>query len=288
MTLSAYDFAATSRLLETGNGNIHCHEAGTGPALLLLHGSGPGVTAWANYENNLPVFASEFRCVVPDFPGYGKSEPREGMPIEVCIDAVVELMDALGIDRAHIIGNSLGGLVGSHIAARLPQRVGRFVSIGGIGLNVFSAFPAEGLNLLTEFIEDPPRERVEQWLRSMVYDQSMVTDELIEQRYSRAMEPVTFASTKQLYAREAINGLARFREGPGAIATIEHLAQIQAPTLITWGRDDRVTPMDIGLLPMRIIPDAELHVFPRCGHWAMIEKKHAFETLVMSFLTRDA
>ena len=105
-------------------------------------------------------------------------------------------------------------------------------------------------------------------------------------RFSQATEPVTFASTQQLYARAAIDGLAQFREGPGSIATIEHLAKIQAPTLITWGRDDRVSPMDIGLIPMRVIPNAELHVFPKCGHWAMIEKKEAFESLVLSFLTR--
>lgn len=284
--MTAYDFDATSKLLESDKGTIHYHEAGEGPALILLHGSGPGVTAWANYQNNLPIFAKEFRCIVPDFPGYGKSEPREGMPVDVCVDAIIELMDALGVASAHIIGNSLGGIVGSHIAARHPEKVGRFVTIGGIGLNVFTPFPGEGLNLLTEFVEDPTRERVEQWLRSMVYDQSMVTDELIDMRFEQAVEPVTFASTKQLYAREAINGLAQFRESVGSIATIEHLAKITAPTLITWGRDDRVSPMDIGLIPMRIIPNAELHVFPKCGHWAMIEKKHEFETLVMSFLTR--
>ena len=285
--MTTYDFAATSNTLASEKGDIHYHEAGEGPALLLLHGSGPGVTAWANYENNLPVFAQGFRCLVPDFPGYGKSDARDGMPIEVCIEAVVELMDDQGIERAHIIGNSLGGIVASHIAARMPDRVHRLVSIGGIGFNLFSAFPGEGLNLLTAFVEDPTRERVEQWLRSMVYDQAMVTDQLIDKRFEQAVEPKTFASTQQLYARTAINGMAQFREGPGAISTIEHLASIQAPTLLTWGRDDRVSPMDIGLIPMRIIPNCELHVFPRCGHWAMIEKKHEFETLVMSFLQRE-
>ncbi len=284
--MSAYNFSTTGKVLDTVNGRIHYHEAGEGPALLLLHGSGPGVTAWANYQNNLPVFAREFHCILPDFPGYGKSEAREGLPVETCIDAIVELMDALGIERAHIIGNSLGGIVGSHIAARMPGRVSRFITIGGIGLNLFSAFPGEGLNLLTEFVEDPTRERVEQWLRSMVYDQSLVTDELIDTRFEQAIEPVTFASTRRLYSREAITGIAGFREGMGAVTTIEHLANIQAPTLIVWGRDDRVSPMDIGLIPMRIIPDAELHIFPRCGHWAMIEKKHEFESLTMSFLAR--
>jgi len=284
--MTDYEFDLTSKFLDTGKGKIHYHEVGEGPTLLLLHGSGPGVTARANYQSNLPVFATEFRCVLPDFPGYGKSEPRDGGPVDVCVDATVELMDSLGVASSHIIGNSLGGIVGSHIAARLPERVGRFVTIGGIGLNVFSGFPGEGLNLMTEFVQEPTRGRIEQWLRSMVYDQSIVTDELIDMRLEQALEPVTFASTKQLYGRAAIHAQARFREGVGSIATIEHLAKIQAPTLVTWGRDDRVSPLDIGLIPMRIIPDAELHVFPKCGHWVMIEKKHEFETLVMSFLTR--
>lgn len=283
-----FSFEATSRVLTSEQGDIHYHEAGDGPALLLIHGSGPGVTAWANYQHNLPVFAEHYRCIALDLPGYGKSAGREGQPIEVCIAATLELMDALNIASAHIIGNSLGGLVGSHIAARSPEKVERFVTIGGVGLNLFSAFPGEGISLLTAFIEDPTRDRVKQWLSSMVYDQSLITDELVERRYTQALQPSTFAATKQLYAKEAIEALAAFREAEGSIATISHLPNVKAPTLITWGRDDRVTPLDIGLIPMRIIPNAELHVFPQCGHWAMIEKKHAFETLVIGFLGRQS
>ena len=154
------------------------------------------------------------------------------------------------------------------------------------GLNVFTPFPGEGLNLLTAFAEEPTRQRLEQWLRSMVFDQSLITDELIDMRFKQATDPVTLATTRKIYSKESIDNIAAFRRGPGAVKTIEHLTSIQAPTLMTWGRDDRVSPMDISLIPMRIIPNGELHVFPNCGHWSMIECKHQFESLVISFLTR--
>ncbi|CAA0092373.1 4,5:9,10-diseco-3-hydroxy-5,9,17-trioxoandrosta-1 (10),2-diene-4-oate hydrolase [BD1-7 clade bacterium] len=274
----------TSQFVELDHGTVHYHEAGTGPTLLLIHGSGPGVTGWANYQGNLAFFANRFRCIVVDLPGYGKSDSVGGDPVTGCVNVVVSLLDKLNIDKAHIIGNSLGGIVGSHIAAQHPQRVTSFTTIGGIGLNLFSAFPGEGLNLLTAFTEDPTRERVEVWLRSMVYDQSLVTDALIDSRFKQATEPKTLATTRELYSRESIQRITAFRQGEHATKTIEHLPSIIAPTLITWGRDDRVSPMDIALIPMRLIPNCELHVFSNCGHWAMIECKEQFESLVHGFL----
>jgi pimeloyl-ACP methyl ester carboxylesterase len=284
--MSAFTFEATSKTHAAEHGSIHYHEAGQGPDLLLIHGSGPGVSGWANFEGNLPVFAEHFRCVIIDLPGYGKSDPVDGDPIGGCVTACLTLMDALDISRTHIIGNSLGGIVGSHIAANCPERVNRFVTIGGIGVNIFSPFPAEGLNLLTEFTEDPTRERIEQWLRSMVFDQSLVTEELIESRFKRATEAVTLATSRKIYARASINAMAEAFRGEHGLQRVAHLGKIQAPTLITWGRDDRVTPMDIALLPMRIMPNAELHVFPNCGHWNMIERKEEFESVVKAFLLR--
>ncbi len=285
--MSEFSYEATSKSFAADHGTIHYHEAGSGPNLFLIHGSGPGVTGWANYEGNLPVFAEHFRCVIIDLPGYGKSDPIEGDPIGGCVTACLALMNELGMDSASIIGNSLGGIVGSQIAAHFPDRVNKFVTIGGIGMNIFSPFPGEGLNLLVEFTEDPTRERLEQWLRSMVFDPALVTEELIEQRYKQALDPVTMATSKQLYSRASINATAEMFRGENAHLRIAHLTSIKAPTLITWGRDDRVTPMDIALLPMRLIPNAELHVFPQCGHWNMIERKVEFESAVKAFLLRE-
>ncbi len=284
--MSDFSFDATSKVLADPVGDIHYHEAGEGPVLLLLHGSGPGVTGWANFENNLPVFAKYYRTFILDLPGYGKSAPVEGIPMQVCADAIIRFLDGLKIDKAHILGNSLGGMVGSMVAAQNPARVDKFVTIGGIGYNLFTAFPNEGINLLVEFIENPTRERITQWLHSMVYDRSIVTEELIDKRLKQALDPVTMATSKKLYSRAAMNAIAAMTEGPHAAATFAHLAAVQAPTLLVWGRDDRVSSMDRAFVAMRMVPNCELHVFPKCGHWAMIERKAEFEELVLGFLGR--
>ncbi|HEX4505259.1 MAG TPA: alpha/beta fold hydrolase [Alphaproteobacteria bacterium] len=280
------DHESTSRTVESDAGKQHYHEAGTGPVLLLLHGSGPGVTGWANYAANLPVFVEHFRVVILDLPGYGGSDPAEGIPMNAAANAVVAFMDAVGIETAHIIGNSFGGLVGALVAAHHPERVTRFVSIGGVGFGLFGAFPGEGINLLTEFAEDPTRERLATWLRSMVHDQSLITPDLVEERYAQAIEPVTLATTRRLYSRAGVKALAQMIQGPNAAESFAHLARIQAPTLICWGREDRVSTLDRALVPMQLIRNAELHVFPNCGHWTMIEHKTGFERLVLEFLTR--
>ena len=282
--MTELSFELTSRFLETANGRLHYHEAGSGPALLLLHGSGPGVTGWANFAGNLSLFARHFRTIILDAPGYGKSDPVDGDPVTVARDAVVALMDGLRIDRAHVIGNSYGGIVGGHLAAAHPDRVLRYITIGGVGFNITSTFPNEGLTRLVDFIENPTRDNIVAWLESMVFDKSIITDELIDIRYKAALEPVTMASSRKMYTRSALDFIAQTMTGPAVSQRIDYLGRIQAPTLITWGRDDKVSPLDGALLPMRVIPNAELHVFPRCGHWAMIECKERFETLALGFL----
>lgn len=284
--MSDFSYDTTSRVLKDPIGDIHYHEAGDGPALILIHGSGPGVTGWANFEHNLPVFAPHFRTFIVDLPGYGGSAPVAGNPMQVPPDAIIRFMDGLKLDKAHLLGNSLGGIAGSMVAAQQPARVDRFVTIGGVGYGLFNAFPNEGINRLVEFIENPTRERLVQWLHAMVYDKSIVTEELIERRMKQALDPVTYETSKKLYSRAAMDGITAMTEGPHAAATFAHLAAIQAPTLIAWGRDDRVSSMDRAFVAMRMIPNAELHVFPKCGHWAMIERKHEFESVVLGFLTR--
>ena len=284
--MKTYTADGTSKTLQTSAGILHYHEAGQGPALILLHGSGPGVTGWANFQGNLSLFAEHFRCFIIDLPGYGGSDPVTGNPMDGSADAVIRFMDELKIDKAHIIGNSLGGIIGTLIAARHPTRVDRFVTIGGIGFSIFNPFPGEGNNLLVEFAENPTRERLIQWLHSMVFDQSIVTEELIDMRFKQALDPKTLASSRLLYSRAAMKMMTQMALGPNAVQSFAHLASITAPTLITWGRDDRVSALDRALVPMRLIPNCELHVFPNCGHWAMIERKAEFESVVMAFLRR--
>ncbi|MFD9666410.1 alpha/beta fold hydrolase [Rhodococcus sp. NPDC059968] len=283
-TDSSYE--GTLKELETDLGVLRYHEAGDGPPLLLLHGSGPGVTGWRNFRGNLGVFAEHFRTFVLEFPGFGVSDDFGGHPMLTAGDAVLRFLDGLGLDEVAMLGNSMGGIVATQFAIAHPDRVGKLITIGGIGKNLFSPGPGEGINLLMEFTDEPTRERLIAWLHSMVFDPAMVTEELIEERWTQATDPETLASARKMYSRAAFEAGARAALESDATPYWAQLHKVKAPTLLTWGRDDRVSPLDMAIIPMRSIPRAELHVFPNCGHWAMIEQKTAFESAVLAFLLR--
>jgi 2-hydroxy-6-oxonona-2,4-dienedioate hydrolase len=280
------DRESTLRELPTERGVLRYHEAGSGPPLLLLHGSGPGVTGWQNYRGVLSDFAAHFRCLVLEFPGFGVSDATEGNPMATAGSAVLRLLDALQIDSAPVIGNSMGGIVAVNLAIAKPHRFTRLVTIGGVGVPIFSPAPAEGLNLLTAFVADPTRERLIEWLHAMVYDRSLVTEELVEERWALATEPEALATARAMYSREAFSARSQAAEAATAPPYWAMLHKLRAPTLLTWGRDDRVSPLDTAILPMRAIPHAELHVFPNCGHWTMFEQREAFVATVLAFLMR--
>lgn len=274
------------REIATPAGVLRYYDVGDGPTLLFLHGSGPGVTGWRNFRGILPAFASQFRCLILEFPGFGVSDDFGGHPMITAQGAVTPFLDALNVDSVDIVGNSMGGGVGINFAIHNPDRVGKLVTIGGIGTNVFSPGPSEGIRLLQEFTEDPTRQRLVDWLNSMVYDQALVTDELIEERWRLATDPETLAAARRMYGKAAFAAMMAMMRSADVPMPWALMHKVSAPTLLTWGRDDRVSPLDMALIPMRTIPNAELHVFPNCGHWAMIEAKAAFESTVLSFLTR--
>jgi pimeloyl-ACP methyl ester carboxylesterase len=274
------------REITTPAGVLRYYDAGEGSTLLFLHGSGPGVTGWRNFHGVLPRFADRFRCLILEFPGFGVSDDFGGHPMVTAQGAVTPFLDALGVDRVDIVGNSMGGGVGINFAIHNPDRIGRLVTIGGIGTNVFSPGPSEGIRLLQEFTEEPTRQRLVDWLNSMVYDQSLVTQQLIEERWQLATNPETLAAARRMYGKAAFAQMMAMMKAADVPMPWAQMHKVAAPTLLTWGRDDRVSPLDMALIPMRTIPNAELHVFPNCGHWAMIEAKEAFESTVLAFLTR--
>ncbi|MGW2341367.1 alpha/beta fold hydrolase [Streptomyces sp. NPDC001661] len=277
---------STARELTTAQGVLRYHEAGDGPPLVMLHGSGPGVTGWRNYRGNLATFAERFRCLVLELPGFGVSDPVDGHPMATAPAALGRFLDALGLDQVDVIGNSMGGIVGTQYALAHPDRIRRLVTIGGIGRNLYSPGPGEGIRLLTEFTDHPTREGLVRWLRSMVYDQSLVTDELIEERWQLANDPEALANARSMYGSSAFAARAAAAAASDQPPYWAMLHRLRPKTLITWGRDDRVSPVDMSIVPMRTIPDAELHVFPDCGHWVMIEQQAAWESVVLAFLTR--
>ena len=281
-TVTALDFETTSRYLE-GDYRIHYHEAGEGPALVLLHGSGPGVSGWSNFRGNFPVFAGQFRAVVMDMPGFGKSERPDldrAYP-RVAADGLARLLDGLGIDRAHLLGNSMGGYVALEFALAYPERVNRMVLMGpgGLAVNILGPDPSEGARRLGDFMMAPSKAAMEAWVDTMVANKAVVDDQLIEERLANAMAPGAMES--------AIAIFSSLGQHPEPVPLFARLKGMKAPALITWGRDDRMLPVEGALMGFRQLPNAELHIFSKCGHWAQVERKAEFERLVIEFLTRD-
>lgn len=277
---------ADLREITTDSGVLRYYDVGDGPPLLMLHGSGPGVTGWRNFGGNLATFSPSFRCLILELPGFGVSDPTDQHPMLSSAPAVLAFLEALELDSVDIIGNSMGGMIAAQVAIQQPERVRRLVTVGGLGRNILSPSPGEGIRLLQDFTEEPSREGLERWLQSMVYDPATVTDEMREARWAQATEEKTLASARMMYSRAAMEFGMAMQDKSEKRPLWADLHRIKAKTLITWGRDDRVSPIDMALLPMRTIPDVEVHVFPNCGHWVMIEQRDAWERVVIDFLTR--
>src|SRR5699024_11209539 len=285
--MSELTYESTLREVRTDAGVLRYHEAGEGPPLLLLHGSGPGVSGWQNFSGNLPALTEHFRCLVLEFPGFGVSDSTGEDPMAAAGPAVPRFLDALGLEQVDVIGNSMGGMVATRFAIDHPERVRSLVTVGGMGHNLYSPTPAEGINLLMEFAEDPTRERLVQWLNSMVYDRSLVTSELVDQRWRLSTAEDALDSMQRMYGKQAMAARAAAAAKSEQPPQWAMLHKVRARTLLTWGRDDRVTPLDMSIVPMRTLPNGELHVFPNCGHWVMIEQRSAWENAVLAFLTHE-
>lgn len=197
--------------------------------------------------------------------------------------ALLRILDAEGLDTVDVVGNSLGGMVATHLALEHPDRVRRTVLMGpgGIAPPLLAPQPTEGIRLLIEFCENPTRERLLAWMRAMVGDQRFLTEERIEQRWKAASAPGGVDFVRDFYR-------AAMRRDPTSGPPLwTRLGEIAHRVLLTYGRDDRVTPLESALHPLRNLRNAELHVFPNCGHWAMQERQNDFERVVLDFLTRD-
>ena len=280
--MTTLDYEATSKYLE-GEHRLHYHEAGTGPNLVLLHGSGPGVSGWSNFRGNFPVFAEKFRTVIPDMPGFGKSDrpPFDRAYPRVAADHIVRLLDALSIEKTHLLGNSMGGYVALELALAYPDRVDRIVGMGpgGLAANILGPEQSEGARRLGEFMMAPSKETMEKWVDTMVANKAVVDDQLIEERLANALSPGALESAMAIFMS--------LGQHPEPVPLFARVRDIKAPTLITWGRDDRMLPVEGSLFGFRQMPNAELHLFSKCGHWAQVERKTDFERLVIDFLTRE-
>lgn len=252
------------------------HDEGDGDPVILLHGSGPGVSAMANWRLVIPELSHHFRCIAPDLLGFGYSARPDDVSyvVDTWIDHVFGLADQLGLEQFSLIGNSMGGRIALGVADRYPERVLRMVLMGSAGP---SMKPTEGLRALRSYTPSP--ENMRRLMEDVfAYDKSIVTDALVQARYEASAQPGAQETYWSIFhdERHSGSGLTPLTE--------EELRALATPTLIIHGRDDKVVPLENGLTLGRLLPNSQVHIFNRCGHWVQIEQVKAFNALSAWYL----
>lgn len=279
--------ASSEKFLQLPKWRIRYHEAGEGDPVILLHGSGPGASAWSNFSQNIEVLARKYRVIALDFPGWGRSDefdPQTAHRFAVNAEVVVGLMDALDISRAALVGNSMGGIASQMVTARHPGRVTHCVTMGAPAPGGPQPFyqPSgltEGLRILFEAYRTPSEENVRRLVEIMVFDSAFASDALIRQRTENALANPNHLSN-------FLKGLATMHiDAVGQDEIVHALEKSPVPALIMHGRDDRVVPVEHSLRTAALMPNASLLVFNRCGHWAQLEHAGRFNALLDGFLS---
>jgi len=251
-------------------------EAGTGDPVVLIHGSGPGVTSYANWRLVLPALAENFRVVAPDMVGFGFSERPANIEygVQTWADQVVGLMDTLELPKAHLVGNSFGGAIALRIATQHPDRVGKLVLMGSMGV----PFPiTEGLDRVWGY--QPSFENMRKVLDVFAYSRDLVNDELAEVRYRGSIQPGFQESFAAMFPAP------RQRWVEAMCTPEDDIRRLPHRTLIVHGREDQVIPVQTSLRLMELIDNADLSVFSHCGHWSMIERTEDFNRSVSQFFS---
>ena len=251
------------------------HDVGEGFPVLMIHGSGPGVSAWANWRLVMPELAKRARVIAPDMAGFGFSARPDGYDytMDNWVSQAVGLLDALGIERTDLVGNSFGGALALALTIRHPERVRRLVLMGSVGV------PFEisvGLDAVWGYT--PSFENMRAIMDLFAWDRSLVNDELAKLRFEASIRPGFQESFSAMFPAPRQRWVDAMASPEAAIRAIPH------ETLIIHGRDDHIIPLETSLTLSQWISRSQLHVFGRCGHWTQIEHSARFARLVGDFL----
>ena len=262
--------------------NIHYNDIGDGNnVVVMLHGSGPGATGWANFNRNIdPLIDAGLRVLLINCPGWGKTDTI------VCAESrsdlngrvVKAVIDQLGINKISLLGNSMGGHSAVAFALANADNVDKLVLMGGGtgGVSSFVPMPTEGIKLIGALYREPTLENLKRMMNVFVYDASDLTEDLMQARLNNLL-------ARPDHLENFIRSLqAHPKQFPDQSARLD---EINAETLIVWGRNDRFVPVDTGYRLNAGILNSQLHVFNKCGHWAQWEHAERFNRLVLDFLT---
>jgi pimeloyl-ACP methyl ester carboxylesterase len=270
--------ATESRTIDAGGIETRYLEAGSGDPVLMLHGSGPGVSGQANWQHNIPALSRRFRVLAPDIVGFGATERPDDIvySLRTWTDHVWAFLDAHGIETTAIVGNSLGGRIALQMATDSPERISRMVLMGSPGVGMT---PTEGLAALRAY--EPSHDAMRALLRNyFAVDPTLITDELVAIRYEASVADGAFEAYRAMFFDPR-------HKGSELGITEDEVRAIITPALLVHGREDKVVPLSVSVTMVSLLPNADLHVFSHCGHWTQIERADEFSALVSDYLGRS-
>jgi len=262
--------------IKTGSYNTNYHDLGEGEGevILFIHGSGPGVSAYANWRLAMPELAKNFRVIAPDMAGFGYTDRIEGVTynMDVWVKQAIDLMDALKIEKFSVVGNSFGGALALSLSIKCPQRLNKVVLMGAMGIDFELT---AGLDQAWGYT--PSLENMKSLLDTFAYSRVLVTDELAKMRYDASIRPgfqESFGSMFPAPRQSSVSAMA---------SDEEDIKKIDKEVLIIHGRDDKVIPFNNSIRLHNLITKSQLHGFGECGHWSQIEHKDRFNKLLLDF-----
>lgn len=263
------------RTIDVNGIKTNLHDIGSGQPVMLIHGSGPGVTAWANWRLVMPELSKNYRVIAPDMLGFGFTERPTNTQCNVdrWVNHAIGILDALDIEQCDFVGNSFGGGIALALAIRHPKRVRRLILMGSVGVT-FTLTP--GLDAVWGY--SPSLSTMKGLLDIFAYDRSLVTDELAQLRYEASIRPGFHEAFSTMFPAPRQRWVDALASKEADIRAIQH------ETLIMHGREDQVIPLQTSQKLFEWIPKSQLHLFGQCGHWTQIEHAARFSTLVSDFL----
>jgi pimeloyl-ACP methyl ester carboxylesterase len=277
MTAAVAGIALKSGTIDAGGIQTSYLEAGAGEPVVMLHGSGPGVSAMANWQHNIGALSQRFHVFAPDIVGFGATKRPDDIvySLRTWTDHVWAFLDAHDIEKAAIVGNSLGGRIALQMATDRPDRITKMVLMGapGVGMTL-----TEGLAALRAY--QPSHDAMRDLLRNyFAVDPTMITDDLVAIRYEASIADGAYEAYRAMFfdPRHAGSELG---------ITEDEVRAITTPALLVHGREDKVVPMQVSVTMLGLLPNADLHVFSACGHWTQIERADEFAALISDYLTR--
>jgi 2-hydroxymuconate-semialdehyde hydrolase len=263
--------------IDIGGCKVNYLDEGNGDVVILLHGSGPGVTGYANWRLLMPALSKDFRVIVPDVIGFGYTENPEGYVYNLpnWIDFIIRFMDKLGVKKASFVGNSFGGALSLAVAAKHPDRVKRFVMMGAAGIKFDIT---DGLRKIWGYT--PSFENMRELMNVFAFRGDLISDEIVESRYQASLRPGYQEAYAKLFPepmQEKLDGL-RLPE--------EEISRVEHPVLLVHGREDIIVPVACSHRANQLLKNSDLHVYSNCGHWTQFERAVEFNALVHNFLSQ--